>query len=108
MAGGLVARDGAGPCFLADAVADPCAGLVGAAAALSALAAGGRWLLDVPMAVVAAHLAGGPADVGSGPPPSPAALSLSGVAPPRARPAAGRAPRLGEHTGAVLAEVARR
>ena len=57
-AGGLVVWDEAGPCFLADAVADPCSGLVAAAAVLRALAAGGRWLLDVSMRAVAAHLAG--------------------------------------------------
>jgi crotonobetainyl-CoA:carnitine CoA-transferase CaiB-like acyl-CoA transferase len=121
VAGGLVVWDEAGPCFLADAVADPCAGLVAAAAVLRALAAGGRWLLDVSMRDVAAHLAGPwnggpsvalPAPPSTNLPPSPAAplvaradRSALEVQPPRARPASGRGPRLGEHTKAILAEV---
>ena len=86
-AGGMVAWDQAGPCFLADAVADPCAGLVGAAAVLRALASGGRWLIDVSMRDVAAHLAG---------PTSGAVVDAAAggpaVAPPRARPVTGRGP----------------
>jgi len=106
VAGGLVAGDGIGPCFLADAVADPCAGLVAAAAVAAALGAGGRWLLDVALASVAAHLAGRglrPASARFRTPPAGVA-----VLPPRARPAAGRAPALGEHTDAVLAGTASR
>jgi len=57
-AGGLVAWDDAGPCFVADAVADPLAGVTAAAAAVTALDAGGRWLIDVPMRSIAAHVAG--------------------------------------------------
>jgi crotonobetainyl-CoA:carnitine CoA-transferase CaiB-like acyl-CoA transferase len=95
VAGGLAAWDDAGPCFVADAVADPCAGMVGAAAALRALSAGGRWLLDVSMRDVAAHLAG-PHTGASRPPPDLPAV------PPRARVPAGRGPRLGQHTEAVL------
>lgn len=53
VAGGLVSRD-QGPRFLADAVADPLAGLTAAAATFEALAAGERVLLDVSMAGVAA------------------------------------------------------
>ena len=56
-AGGLLAWDGRGPCFAADAVADPLAGVAAAAAATEALAAGGRWILDVALARVAAHVA---------------------------------------------------
>ena len=98
VAGGLVAWDEAGPCFLADAVADPCSGLVAAAATLAALAAGGHWLLDVPMRDVAAHLAG--------PAPRHCARPPAGLAaePPMARTASRRAPDLGEHTAAILAE----
>jgi crotonobetainyl-CoA:carnitine CoA-transferase CaiB-like acyl-CoA transferase len=95
--GGLVVGDQSGPCFCADAAADPATGLYAAVATLEALATDGRWLLDVRLAGVAAWLAG-PADsvpAGSGQ-----------VAPPRSRPAAGRAPALGEHTDAVLAELA--
>ncbi|HET9771140.1 MAG TPA: CoA transferase, partial [Acidimicrobiia bacterium] len=104
VAGGLVARDESGPCFLADAVADPCAGIVGAAAVLEALAAGGRWLLDVSLQGVAAHLAGsdpgGTAVDRRDDPPDGLAAE-----PPRARSASSRAPRLGEHTEQVLAEL---
>jgi len=75
IAGGLAAwRDGQ-PCFCADAVADPGAGMVAATAALEALEAGGRWLIDVAMVRVAAHLAGPTLDVGrirEVPPPHPA------------------------------------
>jgi len=53
VAGGLVCRH-QGPRFLADAVADPLAGLAAAAAAFEALAADDRMLLDVSMAGVAA------------------------------------------------------
>jgi crotonobetainyl-CoA:carnitine CoA-transferase CaiB-like acyl-CoA transferase len=57
-AGGLLAWDEHGPCFAADAVADPLAGVAAAAAAAESLVAGGRWILDVAMAGVAAHVAG--------------------------------------------------
>lgn len=97
VAGGLVVDDEAGPCFCADAVADPAAGLAAAAACLDALAVVGRWLLDVPMAGVAASLAG------------PTLVSRSGdtndgpdVAPPRARATTSPGPLLGEHTAEVL------
>jgi hypothetical protein len=93
VAGGLVTWDRARPCFCADAVADPTTGLVAAAGILDALARGGRWLLDVPMAGVAAHLAG---------PTLPAALASGPAAAPSAPAPRGRAPRLGEHTAAVL------
>jgi crotonobetainyl-CoA:carnitine CoA-transferase CaiB-like acyl-CoA transferase len=97
-AGGLVAWDEGRPCFLADAVADPCAGIVSAAAVLQSLAAGGPRLLDVSMRDVAAHLAGPDAAVVR-PPPAVAAE------PPRARTPSGRAPRLGQHTESVLEEL---
>lgn len=76
VAGGLVAWDERGPCFCADAVADPAAGLVAAASTLAALETEQRWTLDVAMCDVAAHLASG--DV----PEAPVDLQ---VAPPRAR-----------------------
>jgi hypothetical protein len=104
VAGGLVAGDGAGrPCFCADAVADPLAGLTAAAAALEALQAGGCWLLDIALARVAASAS-------ADPPPAPAhgvAAAADAPAPPRARPVSGEAPPLGAHTAAVLAELAR-
>jgi hypothetical protein len=56
--GGLVCCDEQGPVFCADAVADPVTGMTAAAAALAALARGGRWLLDVSMAAAAGRLAG--------------------------------------------------
>jgi hypothetical protein len=58
VAGGLVALDEDGPCFVADAVADPLTGIAAAAAVTSALEAGGRWVLDAAMAGVAAWVAG--------------------------------------------------
>ena len=96
-AGGLVAHGGSrhghydGPYFLADAVADPLAGLVAAAAVLEALAAGGRWLLDAAMAPMAASVTGPPADVHG-----------ATVRPPRARPVERPAAPLGSDTAAVL------
>mgnify|MGYP001256341961 CR=1 FL=1 len=56
--GGLVAWAEGRPHFVADAIADPTSGLVAAAAAVEALVDGGRWLLDVSLSGVAAHLAG--------------------------------------------------
>jgi hypothetical protein len=58
IAGGLVAWDEVGPCFCADAVADPATGLTAAAAVADALSVGGRWTIDIALASVAAHLAG--------------------------------------------------
>jgi CoA-transferase family III len=93
-AGGLIASDDEGPCFLADAVADPLTGLVTAAAVLEALEAGGRWLIDAAMAPLAASVAGPLLDV----------VGLDAL-PPRARPAHGPAPALGVDTQAVMAEL---
>ncbi|MGD9701411.1 MAG: CoA transferase [Acidimicrobiia bacterium] len=59
-AGGLVVWDDDGPCFCADAVADPLTGLLAATAASIILATGGRWLVDVALARSAAAVAGGP------------------------------------------------
>ncbi len=94
VAGGLVVEDGSGPCFCADAVADPATGLVAAAAALDAVAVGGRWLLDVAMAGVSAELAG-------------RSLPTGGLvaAPPRARTHSVAASPLGADTEAVLASL---
>jgi crotonobetainyl-CoA:carnitine CoA-transferase CaiB-like acyl-CoA transferase len=97
VAGGLVCWDGDQPCFCADAVADPLAGVVAAAAVLEALARGGRWLLDVSMAAVASHLAGSTLEGG-------AAVAT----PPVARTPSASGPALGEHTEQVLAELGRR
>lgn len=96
-AGGLVAWDGSGPCFVADAVADPLSGVVAAAAAVAALDAGGGWLIDVSMAAVARHVA-----------PPPQQQWLEGdpaeALPPTAPKPSGRAPEFGEHTGEVMRE----
>ena len=59
-AGGLVVWDDQGPCFCADAVADPLTGLAAAAAVLATLAAGGEHLLVASMADVAASMVDGP------------------------------------------------
>jgi len=56
--GGLVVEDSSGPCFCADAVADPLTGLVAADACLAALATGQRTLVDLAMAGVASTFAG--------------------------------------------------
>ena len=55
-AGGLVVWDDDGPCFCADAIADPLSGLTAAAAALEALEGDDAVLLDVAMARVASAL----------------------------------------------------
>jgi hypothetical protein len=99
VAGGLVVADGAGPCFCADAAADPAAGLAAAAACLDAVAVGGRWVLDVAMADVAASLAGPTLVPDAGANDDDAAHE---VVPPRARPVTSPGPTLGEHTVDVL------
>lgn len=59
VAGGLVAVDEqADPCFVADAIADPLAGIAAASAVNECARTGGRWLVDVPMAAVAASVIG--------------------------------------------------
>jgi CoA-transferase family III len=90
-AGGLVARDDEGPCFLADAVTDPLGGLVATAGVLEALAAGDRWLLNVAMAPLAAAVAGPALGVGG-----------ESALPPRARQVVRPAPPLGSDTATVL------
>lgn len=57
VAGGLVARDAAGPVFAGDAIADPLTGLTAAAIALACLREGGSWVADVVMSGVAARAA---------------------------------------------------
>lgn len=56
-AGGLVGWADDGPVFLADAVADPLTGLLAANAIIDAVTNGGRWLIDVALAQVAAAVA---------------------------------------------------
>ena len=57
-AGGLVGWVNDEPRFLADAVADPITGLAVAAAVIQLAAGGGRWLVDAPLAGIAATYAG--------------------------------------------------
>jgi crotonobetainyl-CoA:carnitine CoA-transferase CaiB-like acyl-CoA transferase len=100
-AGGLVEWDDAGgPVFVGDALADPIAGLMAAAGAFAAMAAGGGLLVDVALREAAAFIAGAPPIVtrdwtqGAQP------------APPLARPPAERPARpAGLDTAAVLAEL---
>ena len=61
-AGGLVGRLADGPVFLADAVADPLAGLTAAVSVVDLLARGGRWMVDVALSRVAACAASRPDD----------------------------------------------
>lgn len=58
VAGGLVVFDDAGPCFLADAIADPLTGLCAALAVQRAWASGQGGVIDIAMARVAAWFAG--------------------------------------------------
>jgi hypothetical protein len=98
VAGGLVVYDEAGPCFCADAVADPLTGLVAAAAALDALTTGRSCLLDVAMGRVAASFAGPTVEM-------PETLAAPA---PVARPVLSRGPRLGQHNEVVLSELVSR
>jgi crotonobetainyl-CoA:carnitine CoA-transferase CaiB-like acyl-CoA transferase len=56
--GGLVGWVSGAPVFIADAVADPVTGLTAALAAMELLERGGRWIVDVALARVAASGAG--------------------------------------------------
>jgi hypothetical protein len=99
VAGGLVADAGDGPCFVADAVADPLTGVVVAAAVRDTLRSGARVLLDVALARVAANVARC-----AGEEPWSRGDEAVALRPVAAAPA-GRAPRLGEHTDAVVREL---
>ena len=95
--GGLVVWTDSTPAFCADAVADPLTGLTAAHACLEALTRGGRWLLDVSLAGVAAGLAG---------PTLPVAPDVEvDVAEPRARRPEAAAPAMGADTAQVLAQL---
>lgn len=95
VAGGLVAYDADGPGFVADAAADPLTGVTAAAGVVAALAEGGRWLLDVSMAGVAAHVAGDESREAWA-----TDERLAVAAPPRVTPAV-HAPALGAHNADV-------
>jgi hypothetical protein len=98
-AGGLVADDGDGPCFVGDAVADPLTGVAGAAAVVAALDAGGRSLIDARLAGVAAFVSG--PDRGARWQP----VRDRTVALPQPPPTAPPAPALGADTAAVMSEL---
>jgi crotonobetainyl-CoA:carnitine CoA-transferase CaiB-like acyl-CoA transferase len=93
-AGALVGWVGDAPVFVADALADPLTGLVAAATITDLLEGGGRWLVDVALARVAAELAPRPSDpvVHAAPEASPPPW-LGTVTPPF---------ELGAHTDAVV------
>jgi len=95
VAGGLVVEDERGPCFCADAIADPLTGLVAADLAFAALGRGNAELIDVPLAGVAARFAGPTLHVDD----------RVDVAPPTARRMPAAAPELGADTDRVLAEL---
>ncbi len=99
-AGGLVAwgEDGV-PRFAVDAIADPLSGLAAAGAAHRALDRGGRWMIDVAMAGVAAAVVG--ADAGR----TWDAVPSNDAAQPRAEPPRATAHALGADTDAVFAEL---
>ncbi len=99
VAGGLVTWDTDGPCFCADAIADPLSGMVGAASVIDRLAAGGRWTLDLSMSGVSAVAAERAAAAAT----AAAAVEVD-VGQPRARRALSPAPALGSHTAALIAE----
>jgi hypothetical protein len=84
-----------GPLFCADAIADPLAGLEAAAEALRALAEGGGLRIDVSLVGAARRAYDGAARTAADAP----------VAPPRARPALGRARPLGADGPALLREL---
>jgi hypothetical protein len=94
-AGGLVVWDDAGPCFCADAIADPISGLVATEACLRALGAGGSWLVDVSMADTAARFSG----------PAIAVPPDLTPAPPRSRRPMPRARALGADTSRVFSDL---
>jgi hypothetical protein len=94
-AGGLVAWSDDGPAFCGDAIADPLTGLTAAARGLEALRDGGRWILDVAMAGVAASVAG----------PTLVTTEELAPSPPSARQPVRAAPALGADTAQVLAEL---
>jgi hypothetical protein len=112
VAGGLVGWDCDEPVFCADAVADPLAGICGALAVASSLAAGGGTLIDLSMRAVAAAFAAAPARC-----PGPHVLysgeavecqrlgRVQPVLPPRIPEPVGRAAAPGADTG-ILASLA--
>ncbi|MCU1358773.1 MAG: acyl-CoA transferase [Ilumatobacteraceae bacterium] len=97
VAGGLVARVGDRPVFVADAIADPLTGMLGAAAVLGALSTGVTGRLGVSLAGTAAHIVAGL----QGRQPVRADESVT-VVRPTARNASGVAAVMGAHTDEVV------
>jgi hypothetical protein len=98
-AGGLVGVAEGGPVFIADAIADPITGLVAASTIVDLIGAGGRWIVDVALARVAAAVAERATD--------PIVLASHRPASPRLiGPVA--AVQLGADTDAVIGEWTRR
>ncbi len=93
-AGALVGWVQDEPRFLADAVADPITGLTVAATVIQLAASGGRWLVDAPLAGIAAAHAGSTSTLRARPDPTP----------PKPRRDRGRQLPLGRDTERVLAE----
>ena len=87
VSGGLFLKDPLS--FIADAVADPSAGLLAAVIALSALESEKGWLIDVPLSAVANWICG----IGEVPKES----ERDVVAEPRARKIKTKAPEIGQH-----------
>jgi len=87
VSGGLFLKDPLS--FIADAVADPSAGLLAAVIALSALESEKGWLIDVPLSAVANWICG----IGEVPKES----ERNVVAEPRARKIKTKAPEIGQH-----------
>jgi CoA-transferase family III len=92
---GLVARDGDGPVFAGDAIADPLSGLT---AAVRALTEPPGTLISVSMTDVVAGTLDGAMD-------GTASVVAGRVRPPRARAPSGDAPPSGTDTGPVLSEL---
>ena len=91
VSGGLFLKDPLS--FIADAVADPSAGLLAAVIALSALESEKGWLIDVPLSAVANWICG----IGEVPKES----ERDVVAEPRARKIKTKAPEIGQHNSGL-------
>ena len=97
VAGGLVSWDDDQPVFCADAIADPATGLIAASAALEALDAGGKWVLDASLRRTAEAMAYG------------SMLNWKGeVAAPRARGIIQTAPVKGADTESIISALTSR
>lgn len=95
-AGGLVGASNGTPVFLADAIADPLTGIATAASIVQLLERGGRWLVDIALARVAASVNASDSD-------SPACRPEPSS--PRVRADPGAPLPLGRDSARVLAEL---